>query len=92
MCKTCTCQKLFVLLHRKLVAMPALFYYEWFTKLQQVADELNPFAIRQRKPQWNGLSKISKKPLGVATYQLEQVVERTVKELEQQKKEKRDER
>ena len=28
------------------------------------------------------------KPLGVATYQLEQVVERTVKELEQQKKEK----
>ena len=29
------------------------------------------------------------KPLGVATYQLEQVVERTVKELEQQKKDKR---
>ena len=27
------------------------------------------------------------KPLGVATYQLEQVVERTIKELEQQKKE-----
>ena len=29
------------------------------------------------------------KPLGVATYQLEQVVERTVKELEQQKKDKK---